>query len=180
MSSPGIDLKKEVPDYVLEIEDQKKMINVFNVGANQICEDVELIGIAHDFDRAEDKFLDLMLLEVAWTVDVKWSENQKRIIIKWNQKFFDEAGTNPGVQFAIQKIFGIDCVVTNATGAGSGQFIIAESLIGDGDTLGDDSKNYEFVVEIPTVSAQTEADIRKVVDFLRWGASQYTVSQSLP
>ncbi len=179
MGITEIDLKKEVPDYVLRTPDQVSMINTFNAGANQICQDIDLIGIAHDFDRAADKFLDIMLLEIAWTVDVDFTENQKRIIIKFNQKFFDEAGTNIGIQFAIQKIFGIDCNVSNATGQGSDQYIVAVSLLGDGDVLGDTSLTFTFIVQVPVVSAQVEADIRKVVNFLRWAPSEYSISQSL-
>ena len=182
-----IDLKKEVPDYVLREPDQVSMLEVFNEGANQMCEDIELIGDAHDFDRAESKFLDLMLLEVAWTVDIDLTDNQKRIIIKFHQTFFDQAGTNQGIQFAIRKIFGILCNVTNATGSGSNQFIVEDDSDEDrnflgasfDNVLGDTSKLFSFVVDIETVTAQIESDIRKVVNFLRWAPSEYTVAQIL-
>jgi len=179
MSKTTIDLKKEVPDYILRVPDQESMINIFNVGANQICEDIDQVGIAHDFDRAESKYLELMLLEIAWTIKVEWTESQKRIIIKWNQKFFDEVGTSDGLAFAITKLFGIECIVTNATGQGSNQFIVGSSLLGGGDVLGDTSKSFTFIVQIPTVSVGVLSDITKLIDFLRWAPAQYEISQSL-
>lgn len=79
-------------------------------------DDIASFACIYDVDKAEEKYLDLLLLHLGFDLDIPLTENQKRKVIKLLVDLYRRKGTEPGIEEALLSLLGIPVEVFPKSG----------------------------------------------------------------
>ncbi len=105
-------LKNDVPPFYLEEPDTEKLLEVFQTAFDTMYDEVTGILTAVNYEKAEEKYLDLMLIESGWILEIDLTIALKRKVIKIAQKMYDEKGLKQGIIDAIFDLTGLVVTIT--------------------------------------------------------------------
>ena len=101
-------IKHDVPPFYLETEDTEKFLEIFQYAFERMHAEISKFQNIIDFEKADEKYLDLMLVEVGWTLDVDASVDFKRKIIKIARELYSLKGMREGIIYIVKQLMNID------------------------------------------------------------------------
>lgn len=184
-------LKKDFPPFYLEEKDTEDLLDVFQTAFDTMYDEVTGFLEATDYERAEEKYLDLMLIESGWNLKIELDVDLKRKIIKIAQEMFNKKGLKQGIIDAILAITGLTCTITEileqtfrigkVVGGGgvSDYFGLDNATKKASAFLGSAGSILHFHVNTPTLTAGQLDTITKIVNFMKYSPTMYRIMQIL-
>jgi phage tail-like protein len=179
-------IKRDVPPFFLEEEDTAKLLEIFQHGFEWMYEDITNFLTTIDYEKCDEKYLDLMLIESGWILQIPLDITLKRKVIKTAQEMYLQKGLKVGIINAILKLMGLTVTITevifdtfriNKTG-------VSLSYIGLNNTdkkashfLGNDAGLMSFRVNSPTLTSAQESMMEKIIDYMKWAPTIYLIEK---
>jgi phage tail-like protein len=176
------DIKKDVPQHLLKYEDTVKLLEIFQHGVDLINEDIDGYTEQFDLETCEEQYLDLMLFESGWNVDIEFNTNLKRKIVKIAYYIYNQKGIENGIEFALEYLTGLAVQVNDTVKEG---FVLGkegyppENSLGDDTELGFGGFYLHFIVHTEPLVAEQLTFITKMTDFMRWAVNTFEIRQDL-
>ena len=171
MTSTKHELKNDIPAFYLETEDTARFLDIFQYAFELMHQDItDFINII-DYEKAREKYLDMMLIETGWITDIPMSLDVKRKIVKVAEELYALKGTKPGLIKAPKYIMGLDIELFPFNDG----FQLNANSLGETTILGHGGITYYFAIVCRTLSDEERLILRKITDFMRWGPSCYDI-----
>lgn len=167
-------LDRYIPDVMLEIDDTVKFKEIIEYTCNVIKTDIENFTNIRNIDKAEEKYLDLLLYEVGWNLDIELTENYKRKILKLAIQIYKGKGIRKEIENVISLLIGKTC---NITDVGSGNvWRLGISRLGGNTILGHAGSEWEIEVHFSeSLTSYEESIVRKILDYMLPGWVSYKI-----
>jgi phage tail-like protein len=183
-------VKNDIPPFFLKEDDTKKFMEIFQYGLEVMHDDITGILDTITYVKCEEKYLDLMLIEADWTLDIPLTVNLKRKIIKIAQEMYLKKGLKQGIIDAIGQLVGLSVTVTitelleqsfrvNKTGFNLSYIGLNNTDKKASHFIGGTASAMTFHVNTPTLTSDQENMIIKIVDFMKWAPTIYEIKQIL-
>ena len=167
---------KEIPPFYIDTEDTSKMLEIFQYSFELMYDDTSNFLRIVDYERAEEKYLDVMLIESGWIVKVEMTLSMKRKIVKLAQYIYTMKGIAKGMIYVVKQL--INIVIEIADGVEEG-FILNFNELGVDTILGYSGYFLHFIVKTPTITPEKELLVEKIIDFMRWAVNTFSIEQTL-
>ena len=168
--------KKDIPSFYLEEEDTEKMLEIFQYAFDLVYNDISGFKDIGDYEKADEKYLDLMMIESGWTVKIEMDALIKRKIIKLAQYIYSMKGIANGMVFTVKQLLGIDIEIDDGVEEG---FILNYNELGIDTILGYAGFFLHFFVLTPILTSEEEVKITKIINFMRWAVNTFEIKQVL-
>lgn len=166
-------IKNDIPQHYLENEDTKTFIQVIQDAQDEMYSEInDLINII-DYEKAEEKFLDLMLLETGWNIDIPLTTLVKRKMIKVADELFSIKGTKEGLIKGPKYLMDLDVELFPFNDG----FRLNANSLGVSTILGHTDSDYYFAIVSKMLSTEDMDTLKKIIDFMRWAPTFYDVIQ---
>jgi phage tail-like protein len=171
------EVKNDVPPVYVREEDTRKFLQILDHGLSNVRADILSLLDAVNYEKAEEKWLDLMLVEAGWTLGFALTVNQKRKAVKRFVLFYSRRGIDQTMVDFVQEFLGfaitIDRPVDDVAILEVRWRIPFHRLMGTTGLL-------SFTVHAPSgISAGDEAALTESVDLLRWGVEEWKLVKDL-
>jgi phage tail-like protein len=174
-----MDLTKHLPRVQRRVDSTRNLVEVLTTAVTGMTDDIAEIIQQRDLQRADRAYLDLLLFEIGWPIDVEMTTNQKRKTLKTAVDLYlrkGEKGGAPIIELALE-LLGVTITIVEGIDGG---WRIGLSLLGIDTRLGSDTYKWWFYIHAPTtLSAANEADITKIADALKPLFASYKIIKDL-
>jgi phage tail-like protein len=170
------DCTKDIPEFYLETEDTRKFLEIFQHAFFLFYEQKYWFLDSIDYDKAEERYVNMMFLETGWPVEFDLDLLLKRKIIKYANYIYSVKGISEGIVLAVKQITGIDIVIDDTEKVGT--FILNDMSLGEFSELGYSSNLYIRVLT-PVLTADELEIIDKLVSFMKWAPVVHEIFQVL-
>ena len=171
------DLKTDVPEAYLDNADTEGYIEILQDGLDNMRADIASLLTSHDLEKADEEFLDLMLYEIGWDVPITLTVTQKRKVVRDARDLYKGKGLFSAMIDVVDRLLGFTITIDGAT---TDAAILEVTWQIPFHRLMGLEALFQFVVHAPTtITAQQEADLGAIIDFMKWGPSFYTIVKDL-
>ena len=167
----------DVPAFYFEEEDTRKFLEILEYGTDNLRADIAKLLESVNYEKAEEQYLDLMLQEIGWIVDLELDITLKRKALKIAQDMYGKKGLHSGLIEAVQTLVGLTITIDNP--ADDAIIIEVRWRIPFNRIMGPEGLLL-FTIHAPTTTtAAEEVMIEKIADFMKWAPSMYTIVKDL-
>ena len=173
----GWQITKDFPPVYVGEPDTEGILEVLQTAGDDVRLDIAELVRQTNFERADEDFLDLLLLLLGWNVKIALTELQKRKLVKTVVGIYLTKGTAQGIIDASDYLLGETITIDEAI---DDAWRLGISILGVDTILGSTTYLFHFFVHCAAaIAAQKEADLTILVDFMRPGFTTWTFIKDL-
>lgn len=169
------DIKKEIDSFYLTEPDTDKFMNIFQYGIDLMRQDIAGMMDQYDYEKAEEQFLDLMIIESGFKINFVVTVQIKRKVVKTAADMLKKRGTDVGIIYAVKEILDIDITIDHGQKTG---FSLGNNSLGIDTLLGFGGYFLHLIIQSPILTADELDAMTKLVDFIKWGPNTFEIVQS--
>ena len=168
-----------IPVVHRRVEGTRKFVECLTTAVDGMTDDIALILQERNLEKADSAYLDLLLFEIGWPIDIAMTDIQKRKTLKTARDLYvrkGEKGGGPIIELTLE-LLGVTITIVEGI---DNTWRLGLSLLGIDTVLGSPTYQWWFYIHAPVaLSAADEASINLIANVLKPLFASYKIIKDL-